>query len=869
MRHSTHHPVRPLAALLLFAAAAIAGSTFALAARAQERPAPGDTGQGELVVRDGEHAGQAFPLAHTAVDARIDGIVSRVSVTQVFTNPYADKIEAIYIFPLPDRAAVDDMEMKVGDRTTRALIKTRAEARRTYEDAKNRGHVAALLDQERPNIFTQSVANILPGNKIEVTVRYVETLAPENGAYSFVFPMVVGPRFIPGAPVGPPLASREPLPLGAPAGGPGWSPDTDLVPDASRITPPVLRPGERSGHDIAVTLTLDAGLPIRELTSPSHAVDIARPRLERAVVTLHPADTIPNKDLVVRYRLTGQEPELTVLAHRENGDGTFLALIVPPAMPAARDVMPKEMVFVVDCSGSMSGEPIAKVKQAMRHALKHLDPRDSFQIIRFSESASGLGPRPLAATPANVREGLRFIDRLEGEGGTMMIEGIKAALDYPPDPQRVRIVCFMTDGYIGNEAEILAAIDERLGGARLFSFGVGTAVNRYLLDRMAEVGRGAVDYVLLSEDTQGAVVRFYDRVRNPVLTDLAFSGAEKLEVSAVYPERIPDLFAGQTVTLVGRYSKPGRADVTLSGRLGGRPWSRTFAIELPARTGAKSAALASLWARTRIEDLMARQYGGEKPEIVREVTDVALAHRLVSAYTSFVAVEERIEVAGGVPRKVVVPVEMPEGVSYEGVFGEAGAMATSCGKMQVCNSGGAPGAPTSQSHTRGGRGALELLAGGLLMGSPLASSQRDEARVPEQPAPPPVAPATAGRPLGAAIAADCTHARAGEPITLTITLTNVSAAAVTVPAQLAVGPANVVIRIIDSTWHEVSAAVSATGPSVRATQTLAPGATTTFRVTLGGPAGIRLPGSGAFHISVVSAGGIAIDSDLVTVHITR
>ena len=273
MRHPTRHFDTRLLAVLLLAAAVLLAA--APPAGAQKRPAPadpapgdpgqGDPGQGELVIRDGEHAGQAFPLAHTAVDARIDGIVSRVSVTQVFTNPYADKIEAIYIFPLPDRAAVDDMEMKVGDRTIRAMIKTRAEARETYEDAKNRGHVASLLDQERPNIFTQSVANILPGNKIEVTIRYVEILAPSAGAYSFVFPMVVGPRFIPGTPAGPPLASREPLPLGAPSSGPGWSPDTDLVPDASRITPPVLGPGERSGHDIAVTLTLDAGLPLHHL----------------------------------------------------------------------------------------------------------------------------------------------------------------------------------------------------------------------------------------------------------------------------------------------------------------------------------------------------------------------------------------------------------------------------------------------------------------------------------------------------------------------------------------------------------------------------------------------------------------------------
>ncbi len=818
-------------------------------------------GQGELCIATGSHAGQVFPLAHTEVDARIDGIVSRVSVTQVFTNPYTDKIEAIYIFPLPDRAAVDDMEMKVGERTIRALIKRRAEARQMYEEAKNRGHVASLLDQERPNIFTQSVANILPGNTVEVTIRYVETLAPTDGAYSFVFPMVVGPRFIPGTPVGPPVAAEGPLPLTWPASGPGWAPDTDIVPDASRITPPVLKPGERSGHDIAVTLTLNAGLPMQELTSTSHAIDVKRRQSDLAVVTLHPADTIPNKDLVVRYRLAGREPEIAVLTHRRDADGYFLALIVPPALPEATQIMPKEMVFVVDCSGSMSGEPIAKVKQAMRHALKHLDPHDSFQIIRFSESASGLGPRPLPATPANVKEGLHFIDQLRGQGGTVMIEGIKAALDFPPDPERLRIVCFMTDGYIGNESQILAAIDERLGSARLFAFGIGSSVNRYLLDRMAEVGRGAVDYVLLTEETSRAVTRFYDRVKNPVLTDLEFIGAEKLDVADVYPERIPDLFAGQAVTLVGRYTEPERANVTLRGRLGGKPWTRTFAVNLPARTDDESAALGSLWARTRIGALMAQQYRGEKADIVAEVTEVALAHRLVSAYTSFVAVEERIEVAGGVARTVVVPVEMPEGVSYEGVFGEcdqvrglssgAGGMMGYSGRSQAMALAG----PRGPAPARSPQTANELEAG----------AKHDAAAVNSQVQMMNTA-AGQSRSLHTAIVADRTRTRTGETITLTITISNTSASPVSLPGRLAVGEGGIVLRIIDSAWTEVPAADSAAGRKP-GTQVLAPGASLTTTVTIGGPRGLRLPGAGIYHIAVASVGGTAANSDLVTLHI--
>ncbi len=865
-----HHRQRPARTatrilLVLLAASAIPAAATTTTAN------PSDPGQGELCVRTGDRAGQRFPLAHTAVDARIDGIVARVRVTQIYDNPYPDKIEAIYIFPLPDRAAVDDMEMKVGTRTIHGRIERREEARRMYEEARTRGHVASLLDQERPNIFTQSVANILPGNKIEVTIRYVETLVPNEGAYRFVFPMVVGPRFIPGTPVGPPLAAQRPMPLIAPVSGPGWAPDTDQVPDASRITPPVLRPEERSGHDIAVTLAIEAGLPIRELESPSHAIDIERKRPEHAVITLHPADTIPNKDLVVRYRLSGAEPEIAVLTHRQDGDGTFLALIVPPARPGAADIMPKEMVFVVDCSGSMSGEPIAKVKQAMRHALKNLDPRDSFQIIRFSESASGLGPRPLPATPDNLKEGLRFIDQLNGGGGTMMIEGIKAALDFPPDPERLRIVSFMTDGYIGNEAEILAAIEMRLGGSRLFAFGIGNAVNRYLLDRMAEIGRGSVDYVLLGEDTHRAVARFYDRVKNPVLTDLEFTGDGELALADVYPERIPDLFAGQAVMLVGRYTAPGQAVVTLRGKLGGKPWARNFTVDLPARTDARSEALGSVWARTRIEALMAQQYGGERPELREEVTRIALAHRLMSPYTSFVAVEERIEVAGGVPRTVVVPVEMPEGVSYEGVFGEGDEAPGHAGKS------GAWGGLKSQvaslgSGFRGGVIATTPKPGGAAPPPAAGNEPRAEWGAPHAAGSTALCgPGASSATLRATIAADRDHATKGETITLRITLTNISGAPITIPAKLTLDSGQIRLRIIDGSWQETETGRSSGGEGRPAaggrTRTLASGASLTVSIKIGGRHGYSLPGAGMVHIAVAQVGGLPVDSEVVTLRI--
>jgi Ca-activated chloride channel family protein len=611
---------------------------------------------------DGSAAAE-LPLKHTRVEAEISGFVTRVKVTQQFTNPYDKPIEAVYVFPLPHEAAVSDMQIRIGDRVIKGEIKKREEARQIYEAAKHAGKTAALLEQERPNIFSQSVANILPGNDIFVEITYDDVLAYEKGGYEFAFPMVVGPRFIPGVPAG-----RQ---------GGGWSPDTDQVPDASRITPPVLKPGERNGHDIEITVTLSAGVPVRSLRSPSHeiltdpALDVGAVLSGPCRVRLAPFDTIPNKDFVLRYDVAGPKPEMALLAHRGGQGGHFMLMFQPPEMAEPDTITPKEMVFVMDCSGSMSGEPIALSKKAVRHALKHLNPGDTFQIIRFSEAASPFAKEPLPNTPENVRRGLSYINGLEGEGGTMMIEGIKAALDYPHRENRLRIVCFMTDGYIGNEAEILAAIERKLGDdTRLFSFGVGSSVNRYLLDAMAEAGRGEVQYVLLNENPEAAVERFYERVRHPALTHIRVDWGA-LDVKELCPGRIRDLFIGQPICVFGRYDAAGRATLRIHAKVSGRDRMFEVPVSLPA-DAPENAAVAALWARARIKELLAEQYGGEDVDVVRAVTDLALTYRLMSPYTSFVVNE------GGEVKTIQVPVEMPEGVSYEGVFGAAGD-ARACG----------------------------------------------------------------------------------------------------------------------------------------------------------------------------------------------
>ncbi|MEO8324947.1 MAG: VIT domain-containing protein [Nitrospirota bacterium] len=616
---------------------------------------------GSLVGLDPEGKfNQAFTLKHTDVSIQVSGPLARAQVTQQFENPYPDKIEAVYTFPLPQSAAVDAMTLTVGDRVVIGTIKKREEARAMYEAAKRRGNVAGLLDQERPNIFTQSVANILPGEKITVTISYVETLSYENGVYSVVFPMVVGPRYIPGQPI----AQVYPL-------GEGWAYDTEQVPDASHITPPVLEPGTRSGHDLSMSVKIDAGVPIQQVQSKTHQIIVDHPTASQAEVHLKHEATIPNKDFILTYAVAGEDIHDAVLTHRNGGDGFFTLLLQPPDRVKADVVTPKELVFVLDTSGSMSGFPIEKAKETMRLAIEGLNPRDTFNLITFAGDTHILFPEPVPATPANVRKALAFLASRSGGGGTEMMKAIRAALEPSDSQEHLRIVCFMTDGYIGNDMAILGEVQKH-PNARVFSFGIGSSVNRFLLDRMAEQGRGAVEYVGLNDDGSAAARRFHERVQHPLLTDLSVDWAG-LDVSDVYPKRLPDLFSAKPLVLTGRYTTPGKSIIRLHGKVAGRAVVRNIVVELPG-FAPEHDVLASLWARTKIAELMTKdfegvQQGNPRKDVREAITQLGLDYRLMTQFTSFVAVEELIITEGGQPRRVEVPVELPEGVSYEGIFG--------------------------------------------------------------------------------------------------------------------------------------------------------------------------------------------------------
>ncbi len=582
----------------------------------------------------------ACPLKQTSVKADISGFLARVTVTQEFENSFTEPIEAVYTFPLSQNSAVDQMTMKIGERIIRGKIMKREEARKVYEQAKTEGKTASLLDQERPNIFTQAVANILPNEKIIIEISYVETLKYEDGSYEFVFPMTVAPRYIPG--------SVKPE-------------------DAQKITPTVAL--TRAGHDISIEVNLNAGVPVEEIRSNSHEIESLNLSSNSAKISLKDAETIPNKDFILRYDVTGKRIEDAILAHRDARGGFFTLVLSPPDKFTTEDITPKEIVFVLDTSGSMSGFPIEKAKEALKLSLDGLYPNDTFNLITFAGDTAILFDKPVPATQANLEKAQQFLAARQGGGGTEMMTAIRAALE-PSDAQdHIRIVCFMTDGMVGNEAEIIAEVQKH-PRARVFSFGIGSSVNRYLLDKIASEGNGEAEYVSLTDDGSKAAKKFYERVRTPLLTDISIDW-NGLAVTDIYPKKIGDLFSAKPVIIHGRYAKAMSGIIKLKGKVAGQELVREIAVNLPETEDANDV-LATLWARTKVDDLMSKslKYDAAEEEAFLDLkaktkTDIiglGLKYNLLTQFTSFVAVEEKVRTVGGKPRKIEVPVNLPAGM---------------------------------------------------------------------------------------------------------------------------------------------------------------------------------------------------------------
>jgi len=574
-----------------------------------------------------------MPLERTDVRAEVDGPGATVTVRQRFRNPSRTAIEAIYTFPLPHDAAVDRMTMRVGSRTVEGRIERRADARMIYNTARQAGQAAALLDQERPNLFTQSVANIAPGATVEIEIRYVQRVAFVDGHYEFTFPMAVGPRF------------------------------TGNAPDPDRISPPILPPNVRSGQTIGLDLEIRAGSPIVASESLLHRVNESR--IEGgARVRLANQREIPNRDFVYRYRVAESGVQPTFTSHFDPKRGGFFSLgLVPPPRPAESLAAPREMIFVIDQSGSQSGLPIQKSKELTLRMLDSLRPDDTFNVIAFSNVASALFDAPVRPTESTLARARQHVRTLEANGGTQLREGVIAAFSRPADPKRLRMVVFNTDGYVGDERACLETLRQYRSQSRMFTFGIGNGVNRYLLDALALEGRGATETVTLNADPDAVLNRFLRRTRTPLLTDVTvqFIGVDVTDAQPAIGA-IPDVFDESPIVLTGRYATPGRGRAILRGTYAGQPWVRE--VELNFSSRAESPSTPTLWARQKVATLEMQASGnGLESATSADIERIALEFGIMSAATSFVAVEPTVVNVGGKSYRVRVPVEMVDGVT--------------------------------------------------------------------------------------------------------------------------------------------------------------------------------------------------------------
>jgi Ca-activated chloride channel family protein len=621
-------------------------------------PDSDEAGVGTLATERGN-----LPLEAVDVAASITGLVARTVLTQTFGNPFDQPLEATYVFPLPDRAAVTEFRMEVGERVVEGVLKERGEARATYEQAIREGRRASIAEEERPGVFTMRVGNLQPGETVRVRLAMTGPLPWDQGEATFRFPLVVAPRYIPGAPL-------EGEPVGA-----GTVPDTDAVPDASRITPPVLLPGFPNPIRLEIRAEIDpAGLELGEVRSSLHTLveeerdgDGGRVR----VVRVQPGERA-NRDFVLRLR-TGSEAVTTSVAAVPDRagstgarDGTFALTLLPPA--GADTGRPRDLVFVLDRSGSMAGWKMVAARRAVARMVDSLHGRDRFTVLAFDnriETPPALGDGLRAASDRARFQAVEFLSRLDARGGTEMAAPLTQGLDRltgagEEDASRDRVLVLVTDGQVGNEDQILRLLAPRLAGVRVYTVGIDTAVNEGFLKRLAGLGGGACELVE-SEDRLDAVMdRVHRRIGTPVVTDLELepSGLDA-DPDSVAPRRLPALFAGAPLVVCGRFrGQPGGA-LTVRGRdAAGQPWSAT----VPATVGG-TPALASMWARAHLRDLEDRYATDPAPDraLERRIVETSLRFGVLCRFTAFVAADVQVVNEGGTVHRVLQPVDAPAG----------------------------------------------------------------------------------------------------------------------------------------------------------------------------------------------------------------
>jgi Ca-activated chloride channel family protein len=613
-------------------------STIAAAPEATKTLAPFFLVEGE------ESSGDRFPLKSTDVQVSISGVIAQVTVRQSYQNGGDRPINARYVFPASTRAAVQGMKMTIGEQVVVARIKEREAAQAEFKEAKASGKTASLLEQQRPNVFTMSVANVLPGDVVEIELVYTELIVPADGTYEFVFPTVVGPRY-------------------------SSQPEASAPAEDQFVKNPSLKQGVPTPSRFSITTQIAAGLPIQEIACPSHLVKTAWLDKTSGSVTLDESETAGgDRDYILRYRLAGRQIASGLLVFEGPEENYFLLLAEPPQRVSPADIPAREYIFVVDVSGSMHGYPLDVTKGLLKDLIGRIRETDTFNVVLFSGTSALLAGHSLPATTENVAKALELIDCQQGGGGTELLAAMKRAMAIPHIPGFSRSIVLTTDGFIDAERDLFGYIGENLDEANVFAFGIGSSVNRYLIEGVAKAGRSEPFVVTKPDEAPAAAAEFLQYVESPVLTNIQLK-SEGLEGVAIEPASIPDLFAQRPIVVTGKWKGPRTGRLVVTGHGGAGEYRQEFDLERTEPSEA-AAALPILWARTRIarlSDFGSRNVDAEKKA---EITELGLKYRLLTAYTSFIAVHEEIRNPGGDALDVKQPLPLPQHVSNLAVGGD-------------------------------------------------------------------------------------------------------------------------------------------------------------------------------------------------------
>jgi Ca-activated chloride channel homolog len=595
-------------------------------------------------VKSDDPATDHLPLKATDVNVAITGVIADVTVKQRYKNEGKKPLEARYVFPASTHAAVYGMQMHIGERVIEAKIREKQQAKIEYENAKTQGKSASLLEQERPNVFQMNVANILPGEEIAVELHYTETIVPREGKYQFVYPTVVGPRY------------NGPLQSGS-GKNEAW------------IQTPYFQPKDQPNAIFALDLKLAAPIALQEINSASHAINISKPDGYHAALHLPPSSTNGNRDFILNYSLAGDAIQTGTLLYKDAEENFFMTMIEPPKRIANTEIVPRDYVFIVDISGSMNGFPLDTAKALLRKLAANLNPADTFNVLLFAGSDSLLSPRSLPATKENIEKAIAVIDQQEGGGSTELLPALRHALTLEKTDNRSRNFVVITDGYVTVEKEAFELIRNNLNKANVFAFGIGSSVNRLLMEGLARAGKGEAFVVTNENDADNISEQFRQYIQSPVWTHLDLQ-IEGLDAYDILPVRLPDLFAERPVVITGKWRGKPSGEIKVSGRTTGGEITQAVTIDDDI-VADNAYALRYLWARERIAEISdySQLLNGGNDREIKELTALGLKYNLLTDYTSFIAVDHVVR-TNEKGETVDQPNALPEGVSELAVGAE-------------------------------------------------------------------------------------------------------------------------------------------------------------------------------------------------------